>query len=238
MGAGRQAIEAQAIRENTFLALSARQQTDADGWKDTLRMYVESGRYEYVCIEGNAIDMMYNNQYVLGNTALANLMEEPGHLKPVHESSPADEKAYAELLRYALECIHAHNQKGQGLVRVVGLSYGDAPFIGFDSRVWHVAQYNEAGLTDSLMTSLVDEESDNQQLARLTMAKLDAHRERMEKSLGRLDYFVWRQFFLRIQSHDKKDEHKAQCEYFRLIDRTFKGSKLIIGCSELREVMW
>lgn len=237
MGSGVLNCEAQALQENTFLSLPAGSQTSVDWWKDSLRTCVESGQYVYVCIEANAIDMMYNNLYVLGNAALSNLMKAPGHLVPVHElPSPCDNAGtYAELLRYALKCILAHNRKGKGKVQVVGLSYDDAPYMGFDSRVWHVARYNQAGLTDSLMTYLVDEESDHQQLARLTVAKLDDHQGSMEKSLGKLDYFVWRQFFVQCQSHKMVNEHRMQCEAFRLFDQTFKGRKLVIGCSDLRK---
>lgn len=233
MFAGVLDVEARVLQKTTFLPLPVGQQTSVERWKDSLRACVESGRYEYVCIEGNAIDMMYNNQYVQGNAALGNLMENPGHLKPVHDSQASDERAYTELLQYILEYIRAYNQKGKSQVRVVGLSYGDAPFIGFDSRVWHVAQYNQAGLTDSLMTYLVDEESDNLKLARLTVEKLDAQYEHMEKSLGSLDYFVWRRFFVRRLSHGKESEHRIQCEDFRLLDQSFQGRKLVIGCSEL-----
>lgn len=228
------------LQEPTFLSLPVGQQTSVERWKESLRTCVESGQYAYVCIEANAIDMMYNNQYVLGNAALGNLMKEPGHLIPVHElPSPCDNAgAYADLLRYALECIRAHNQKGKGQVQVVGLSYDDAPYIGFDSRVWHVARYNQAGLTDSLMTYLADEESDHLRLARLTVAKLSDHKGSLEKSLGMLDYFVWRQFFVQCQSHKMLSEHRMQCEAFRLFDQTFKGRKLIVGCSDLRRWMF
>ncbi len=237
MGSGVLDGEAQTLQETTFLSLPAGSQTSVERWKDSLRTCVESGQYAYVCIEANAIDMMYNNQYVLGNIALSNLMEKPGHLKPAHELLASDESGYVELLQYALECIRAHNRKGKGQVQVVGLSYGDAPYIGFDSRVWHVAQYNQAGLTDSLMTYLADEESDHQRLARLTVAKLDDRQGSLEKSLGRLDYFVWRRFFVQCQSRKRESEHQMQCEVFRLFDQSFKGRKLIVGCSDLRGLL-
>lgn len=232
-------IEAQALREITFLPLPEGQQASVEQWQDSLCSHVESGQYAYVCIEANAIDMMYSNQYVLGNAALGNLTEGSGHLVPAHDlPSPCDDVlAFRELLRHTQKCIRAHNQKGKNQVQVVGLSYDDSPSIGFDSRVWHVAQYNQAGLADSLMTFLADEESDTNQLARLTFSKLENHRENLEKSLGRLDYFVWRQFFLRCMSREEKDVHQMQCEDFHLFDRTFKGRKLVIGCSDLKHFM-
>ena len=124
--------------------------------------------------------MMYNNQYVMNNAALSNLLESPGHLKPLHEMPVLSEKGYEDLLQYTLECIRTHNSKQDKQIQVVGLSFLDTPLIGFDSRVWHVSKYNQAGLTDSLMTYLADEESDIIQLAELTVKKMDIDHKDME----------------------------------------------------------
>lgn len=239
MGTGGLNVEAKVLRRATFLSLPIGQQASVERWKDSLCACIESGQYAYVCIEANAIDMMYNNQYVLGSAALSNLMEESGHLVSVHELPfPCDESGrYRELLQYALEHIRVHNQKEMEKLQVVGLSYDAPPYIAFDSRVWHVAQYNKTGLTDSLMTYLIDEESDTQQLSRLTIIKLDTHCKRLKKSLGKLDYFIWKQFFVRGLSRDMRNGHQMQCEYYQLFDQTFKGRKLIIGCPSLKELI-
>lgn len=226
----------QSTDECTFLPLPTRQHASVEQWQNMLLTYVESGRYEYVCIEGNAIDMMYNNQYVMNNAVLSNLLESPGHLKPPHEMPALSEKDYEDLLQYTLECIRTHNSKQDKQIQVVGLSFLDTPLIGFDSRVWHVSKYNQAGLTDSLMTYLADEESDIIQLAELTVKKMDTDNKDMETSLGKLDYFVWKQFFTRnpscIKRTDPETAKKMRHEDFSRFCKTFKGKKLIIGCQE------
>ncbi len=245
MGAGVLNSEAKALQEITYLSLPAGQQANVERWKDSLRSCVDSGQYAYVCIEANAIDMMYNNRYVLDYPALSNLMEKANHFWPPinnYEDPPCNEKkVYEELLRYTVEYIRAHNQKGNDKVQVVGISFDCyTDYMAFDSRLWHVAQYNQAGLVDSLMKFTANTECDSPQLFRLTILKLDTHRKSLEKSLGKLDYFTWRQFFVRRKSDwgSKKIElHKMQSEDFHLFDRTFKGKKLVIGCSYLKQLL-
>ena len=92
-------------------------------------------------------------------------------------------------------------------------------------------------MTDSLMTHPADEESDNVRLIELTMDKLNRDQKSRKKSLGALDYSVWKQYFTIQADHYKSDDplllDKLQCEYFRLFNKTFKGRKLVIGCPRL-----
>ena len=122
-------------------------------------------------------------------------------------------------------------------IQAAGLSFADIPYIGFHSRVWHVSKYNKAGMTDSLMTHPADEESDNVRLIELTVDKLNRDQKSRKKSLGALDYYVWKQYFTIQADHYRSDDplllDKLQCEYFRLFNKTFKGRKLVIGCPRL-----
>lgn len=224
---------AQSVNENTFLSFPVGEPSDLEKWKDSLHRHIESDKYAYVYIEGDAVDMMYNNQYVTNNPAINNLMESAGHLRPVHEF----QKTYGELLRHILKCIKEYNVSRKSPVQVVGSSFVEFPYIGFDSRVWHVSQYNKAGMTDSLMAYLADEESDNVRLIELTVDKLNRDQKSLKKSLGELDYFVWKQYFTIQADHYRSDDplllDKLQCEYFRLFNQTFKGRKLVIGCPHL-----
>lgn len=225
---------AQSINEYTFLPFPEGEQANLVRWKDSLRRYIESDKYAYVCIEGNAIDMMYNNQYVTKNPAINKLIKENWQF-PVHElQTPC---SYDDLLRYILECMRKHNSGRNSFIQAVGLSFVDIPYIGFYSRVWHVSQYNKTGMTDSLMAYLADEESDNVRLIELTVDKLNRDQKSLKKSLGELDYFVWKQYFTIQAAHYRDNDplllDKLQCEYFIHFNQVFKGRKLVIGCPRL-----
>ncbi|MGN0234213.1 MAG: hypothetical protein ACI4B5_07330 [Bacteroidaceae bacterium] len=204
---------------------------------------MESKQYTYICIEGNAIDMMYNDQYASNRISLGSLMESPTHLKPLHEQqAPCDhQEVYEDLLRYTLQCVRTHNMEHRQTIHVVGLSYEDLPLISYDSRVWHVAEYNQLGLTDSLMTYMADEESDIHQLARLTEKKITANRQELERKIGKPDTFIWHRFFAEDPSgnNDLSTEllHKKQYENLLLFNQNFKGKKLIVGCPRLEEMI-
>ena len=225
---------AQSANEYTFLPFPAGESSDSEKWKDSLRRCIESDKYAYVCIEGNAIDMMYNNQYVTKNPIINDLIKE-NYQFPVHElQAPCN---YNDLLCYMLECMRSHNSSHNSFIQAVGLSFVDIPYIGFYSRVWHVSKYNKTGMTDSLMAYLADEESDNVRLIELTVDKLNRDQKSLKKTLGELDYFVWKQYFTIQAAHYRDNDplllDKLQCEYFIRFNQVFKGRKLVIGCPRL-----
>ena len=92
-------------------------------------------------------------------------------------------------------------------------------------------------MTDSLMAYLADEESDNVRLIELTVDKLNRDQKSLKKSLGELDYFVWKQYFTIQAAHYRDNDplllDKLQCEYFIRFNQVFKGRKLVIGCPRL-----
>ncbi len=210
---------------------------------DSVMKMVRTGDYSYVMLETGALATMYCNLYVMGEPLAADFLNKELFISRMR-IKPNRDFHQAEISNHfnarLMHALREFNQTATQPISVLGLSYVTSPFISFESKIWNVSKYNQAGMTDSLMTYCWDEECVMPALAKRTVALLDEEADSIESLIGHQDRVIWKRFFERHYAHNSKlfdapedTLDSLMCEDFYFLDQEFPGRKLVIGCKEL-----
>ncbi len=227
--------------QKQFLTLDAGREDSAylQSVSSRLKALMETGKYRYVCVDQSAVEWMYVDQYVLGNSRLAHLLDYyAGFWSPacVECDSPNN---YNTVITSLLNTLREYNQKSVKPVGVLGLDFQpDLEDKEAHATTWLVypvnrrlVPFNETTLTDSLM-ALTDKWWNSQAVAANTLRMMDARKEELTSVIGHEYYTLWRHFFLRYASRRKLSPSARQRrlqEDFEYIDKELPGGKIIIG---------
>lgn len=210
-----------------------------------LKALLDTGEYQYVCVDQSAVEWMFVDQYVKGNPRLAHLLDYYAHFWcPAHVNCTDDSSSnnYNAVMVSVLSLLREYNQNSPKSVSVLGLDFqpnleekgAHATWLVFPVNR-RIAAFNEVTLTDSLL-ALTDKWWVSQSVAANTLRMIDACKDKLTSTLGREYYTLWQRFFLRYaeyqSSHRKLSPEERQKQLhgdYSYIDKELPGGKIIIG---------
>ena len=230
--------------QHSFLVLDSLREdsTYLQHVSDELQALLETGEYDYICVDQSAAEWIFIDQYVKGHPRLEHLLyyyvsfystSDTGSL----EFFPANDAVMKSLL-YTLR---KYNQGALKPVSALGLDFAPKMDDKLHSS-WltypvtrRIVAFNEATVSDSLM-ALTDKWWNFQDVAANTFQMMNAHKRELTQSMGETYYVLWRHFFKRYAelrcSHANPSpisRRKQLQDDFRFIDEELPGRKIIIG---------
>lgn len=230
--------------QHTFLVLDSLREdsTYLQHVSDELQALLETGEYDYICVDQSAAEWIFIDQYVKGHPRLEHLLyyyvsfystSDTGSL----EFFPANDAVMKSLL-YTLR---KYNQGALKPVSALGLDFAPKMDDKLHSS-WltypvtrRIVAFNEATVSDSLM-ALTDKWWNFQDVAANTFQMMNAHKRELTQSMGETYYVLWRHFFKRYAelrcSHANPSpisRRKQLQDDFHFIDEELPGRKIIIG---------
>jgi hypothetical protein len=230
--------------QHSFLVLDSLREdsTYLQHVSDELQALLETGEYDYICVDQSAAEWIFIDQYVKGHPRLEHLLyyyvsfystSDTGSL----EFFPANDAVMKSLL-YTLR---KYNQGALKPVSALGLDFAPKMDDKLHSS-WltypvtrRIVAFNEATVSDSLM-ALTDKWWNFQDVAANTFQMMNAHKRELTQSMGETYYVLWRHFFKRYAelrcspanpSPISRSKHLQ--DDFRFIDEELPGGKIIIG---------
>ncbi len=189
-------------------------------WLDSIQQQLASGECDCIILEANAIDMLWVNQFVLGNPRLAK-WERDDFSNSILANLESEH--YASLAKL----IYSHNRESKNKVAVYGFDFSSDPLICVDRSVWYLPQYLQAGMIDSLLTYYYDEECNTNRLAISTHENLKINQKRYKGILGAADWIVWLRFFER-KANQSEDVERTLSDDLLFVCHHLQGKKMII----------
>ncbi|MGN0234212.1 MAG: hypothetical protein ACI4B5_07325 [Bacteroidaceae bacterium] len=208
-----------------------------------MRPLVESGEYDYICVDQSVVEWLFVDQYVKGNSRLKHLVDYYAVFRSPLEITCGEKSptAYHSILASLLVVLKEYNQKAQKPVGVIGLNFlpdlknkQNSSWLTYPV-VRRVTSFNESTLTDSLM-ALTDKWWNSRDVARNSLKMMEVDKKALTSLVGREYYVLWKHFYKRYGEYQSLTSRllpdvrrQYMREDFDYIDKELPGRKIILG---------
>ena len=237
---------------HSFLVLDSLREdsTYLQSVSDELQTLLETGEYDYICVDQSAAEWIFIDQYVKGHPRLEHLLYFYASFRCSSDTGGIQfRSSYDSVIRFLLYMLRQYNQSASKPVSMLGLDFAPQMDDKLHSS-WltypvtrRIVAFNEATVSDSLM-ALTDKWWNFQDVAANTFQMMNAHKRELTQSMGETYYVLWRHFFKRYAelrcSHANPSpisRRKQLQDDFRFIDKELPGRKIIIGYDWLMDCL-